>query len=133
MAGPSFELPYDGGFHFNKYCEPSIQVRPPTYPPESTIFIKSAVDDKYSKANVIKKPSLHSIKLENGNIIQIKEKDMHKKDPTAEFRNSRFQRYHLGSVTKASAPFLWMQWINKNMVVHYSTMKMNDTSSLELR
>ena len=39
-AGPTFNLPYEGGLFFNKFCENADDHRPPLYPPSSTVNIK---------------------------------------------------------------------------------------------
>ena len=58
-AGPTFNLPYDGGFHFNKYVEPTVDTRPPTYPPQSTVYTRNN-ENKYDKMQVIAIPMQNS-------------------------------------------------------------------------
>ena len=56
IAGPAFALPFDGGIHFNTYCDSNIRLRPPTYPPDTTVFI--AENNQYIPARVITIPML---------------------------------------------------------------------------
>jgi len=75
-AGPAFNLPYDGGMYFNKYCESNAHIRPPAFPPESTVYVK--IKDTYTQAEVIAVPNMKSdvytLQFQDGSIHQMQEK-----------------------------------------------------------
>jgi len=83
VAGPTFNLPYDGGFHFNKYCESNVKIRPPTYTPESYVYIKH--NERYIKCKVITVPmienDIYTLQLPNGTMHQTQESHIHSINP----------------------------------------------------
>jgi len=85
-AGPAFGLEYDGGFHFNKYCESNIHIRPPTYQSNEQIFIHNKLNNTYTEVKVITIPTIgsdiYTIQYANGNITQANESLLSPNDPT---------------------------------------------------
>ena len=85
IAGPVFNLPYDGGLYFNKYTEYNDITRPPQFTPETTVYIKQQND--YILAEIISIPklqdSIYTVQYEDGSIHQIHEKFILDHDPTA--------------------------------------------------
>ena len=39
-AGPAFDIASNSGIHFNTYAEQNVHLRPPTYKPTQTVFVK---------------------------------------------------------------------------------------------
>ena len=74
-AGPAFNLPYDGGLFFTKYCEQNIKTRPPTFAPESRPYIKQ--NNSYLQVEVINVPlnddSIYTVQYPDGSIHQLHE------------------------------------------------------------
>jgi len=85
-AGPAFGLEYDGGFHFNKYCESNIHIRPPTYQSNEQIFIHNKLNNTYTAVKVITIPTIgsdiYTIQYANGTITQANESLLSPTDPT---------------------------------------------------
>ena len=82
-TGPSFGLPYDGGLFFNRYCETNDHLRPPTFSPETTVFIKSK--QNIIQADIISIPktddNLYTVQYPDGSIHEIHEKHISLNNP----------------------------------------------------
>ena len=61
-SGPTFKLQYEGGIFFNTYDDISDRKRPPTYAPESTVYVPS-----------VNNPSIH----ERAVVLAIPDKYLH--------------------------------------------------------
>jgi len=85
-AGPAFGLPYDGGLYFSKYCEYKEAPRPPTYAPESLVYILSS-NNTYTEVQIIDIPktdlNIYSIQYPDGSIHEVHEKYILPSDPNA--------------------------------------------------
>jgi len=75
-AGPAFNLPYDGGLFFKKYCEDIEKTRPPAFAPETLEFIE--IDGQYTQCEIIPIPkrndNICTIQYPDGSIHEIDEK-----------------------------------------------------------
>ena len=84
-SGPAFGLPYDGGLHFNKYCQYNDSIRPPQFSPETEVFIRQP-ENKYIKAQIIAIPktdtNIYTIQYNDGSIHEIHETFISGNDPT---------------------------------------------------
>jgi len=84
-SGPAFGLPYEGGLYFNKYTESPIDIRPPTYAPESTVFIKQP--NGIMAAEVITIPltgDIYTVQYPDGSLHQHLEHQLLSHDPSIE-------------------------------------------------
>ena len=83
-AGPAFGLPYDGGLYFTKYCEYNDTLRPPTYAPETMVYVQSS-NNTYTAVQIIEIPksnlNIYTIQYPDGSIHEIHEKHIHPSDP----------------------------------------------------
>ena len=77
-AGPTFNLPYDGGMYFNKYNESNDSQRPPTYNIQTTVIYSQ--NNKQYICEVIATPSpintIYTVQFEDGSIHQVPESDL---------------------------------------------------------
>ena len=84
-SGPAFGLPYDGGLHFNKYCQYNDSIRPPQFSPETEVFIKQP-NNKYIQAHIIAIPktdtNIYTIQYNDGSIHEIHETFISLNNPT---------------------------------------------------
>ena len=54
-AGPTFDISYNNGIHFNSYAELNAYLKPPTYKPDQTVYIN--IKDIYQEATIITLPT----------------------------------------------------------------------------
>ena len=87
-SGPAFDIACSTGLHFNSYAEQNIHLRPPTFKPTQTVYVK--YNKTHEKTTIITLPTRESnictIQIEaDGSIHQYLEKDNNqtwKKIPT---------------------------------------------------
>ena len=83
-SGPSFNLPYDGGLYFTKYCNYHAQTKAPTYQPTEKVYTK--LDDKFTQVEVIAVPpsnsSIYTVQHPDGSIHQYLESKLSHHDPS---------------------------------------------------
>jgi len=83
--GPAFNLPYDGGFYFNKYSQGNDHNRPPQFTPNQTVYIQQK--DKYISTKIITIPMLddntYTLSYPDGSIHQHQASEISLHDPTS--------------------------------------------------
>ena len=88
--GPAFNLPYDGGFYFNKYSQGNDHNRPPIFTPNQIVYIKSS--NEYIPTKIITIPMLddqiYTVSYPDGSIHQHEASDILPNDPDANIENS---------------------------------------------
>jgi len=82
--GPAFNLPYDGGFYFNKYSQGNEHNRPPLFTPNQQVFIKTK-NDKYISTKIVTIPMLddqiYTISYPDGSLHQHEASEIFLNDP----------------------------------------------------
>ena len=82
-AGPTFNLQYDGGMHFSKYCDYNAQIQPPTFAPSTTVYVKH--NNSYIEAEVITIPmneqQPYTVQYKDGSLHQHTEQDLTPHNP----------------------------------------------------
>ena len=100
-SGPVFNLHFDGGLFFNKYTNSSDTLHPPSFAPDQIIFFRpKANENTYTPAKILHVPQkssdIYTIqRLDNFNIIQIREHRMHSHNPNATPNNVLHQQSNI--------------------------------------
>ena len=82
VSGPAFGLSYEGGLYFNKYTESSINTRPPTYPPETSVYIQTK--EGIIPAEIVTIPlsgHIYTVQYTDGSLHQHLEKEISATNP----------------------------------------------------
>ena len=79
-AGPSFGLPYDGGFYFHKFVDTSTQYIAPTFEPKEKVFVNTPLGDTTGTILTIplQNDNIYTIQLNDGSMHQYLERDIRK-------------------------------------------------------
>jgi len=82
--GPAFNLPYDGGFYFNKYSQGNDHNRPPQFTPNQIVYIQDK--GKHIPTKVITIPilddNIYTLSYPDGSLHQHQSIDISTHDPT---------------------------------------------------
>ena len=79
-AGPSFGLPYDGGFYFHKFVDTSSQYIAPTFEPKEKVLVSTPSGEITGTIVTIplQNDNIYTIQLNDGSMNQYLEKDITK-------------------------------------------------------
>ena len=79
-AGPSFGLPYDGGFYFHKFVDTSSQHIAPTFEPKEKVLVRTPSGELNGTIITIplQNDNIYTVQLNDGSMHQYLEKDINK-------------------------------------------------------
>jgi len=89
IAGPSFNLKYEGGMYFNTYTNNNPTNKPPTFPPNTMVYVHHA--GKNHQAKVLSIPlsgTLYTLQHKDGSIHQHEEMHISQTNPSSEPHNN---------------------------------------------
>ena len=111
-AGPTFDIAYNNGIHFNSYAELNAYLKPPTYKPKQTVFLN--IKDVYHEATLIALPTreanIYTIKINHDSSIhQVDEKHLSPINPYIIMDNdpSKNNFFQHGSRTMPKLPYVF--------------------------
>lgn len=106
-AGPTFGLPFQGGFHFHSYRQLGEDLKSPTYIPHQNAFVE--YDSKFQQAKLITLPSkgsfIYTVQiLHDKSIHQYPEDQIHSKQSDVSITQSNNQSIYFPSWIIHDAP-----------------------------
>ena len=90
-AGPAFDIAYSGGLYFNSYAEQNVYLKPPTFKPSQTVYVK--IKEVFYEAEIITLPTrednVYTVRMHaDSSIHQNLEKDILDVNPYIELDNN---------------------------------------------
>ena len=106
-AGPAFDIACTTCLHFNSYAEQNVHLRPPTFKPTQTVFVK--YNKIYQQAIIITLPTresnIYTLQIKSdGSIHQYIEKDIKLVDPLIELNNDTCKNHFFPKWLTHGAP-----------------------------